>query len=219
MAQATPKRRLWLWLAGAFGMVFILGLCIAGGVIALGLLAILPMAMDSGMAKGHHPISQKGDGANSYENVEEMARNFEDVYLTTSDLGNTFARSRSLATGISNGGKDATIYCQHKGKLEKLTNESIAAMIHEVGGVDLNGNPIPPPTIRLSYNLKENRISGDVGFKSNMHGLERARELHGYFSYILTDESKYKREGTKERKQCRAESTATSGRKTARWGR
>ncbi|MFP5210316.1 MAG: WD40 repeat domain-containing protein, partial [Acidobacteriota bacterium] len=75
MAQAMPKRRLWLWIAGVFGMVFILGLCIAGGIIALGLRAISPKAGDNQQASAAtdeaHPwlrrIELTGEGQGAWQ--------------------------------------------------------------------------------------------------------------------------------------------------------
>jgi hypothetical protein len=174
-APAMPKPPLWLWPAGAFGVVFILGLCIAGGIIALGVQAISPSM----------------GGANSYESVEEMARDYESVYLPSNDSGLPHALSKNIrlvAIGIRNGGKSATIYCRSKGKLEKLTSASAAALVHEDSGARY------PPSIRLSYTLEGNCINGDIWFKTNVPELP-SEEILINFYYTLTDSIRYKKEG------------------------
>jgi hypothetical protein len=166
--QEKSKRR--FTLIGAFvAVVFVLSLCVACG----GLL---------------DPWNVPHPGKSSYSSLNEIAKDFEAVYVVNPKTLNLSDEIQEVAIGISNKSEHATIYLRYLTKFQKFT----ADLLRERGHA---GNP------GVRYILESNRVKFDYGWNLDIPGFKTTRLSHKS-EYTLTDKERYdgkssvKRRGT-----------------------
>jgi hypothetical protein len=127
------------------------------------------------------PWNVKHPGSDTYNNLDDMAKDFDAVYVVNPKTLNLSDEIGQVAIGISKS-KYATIYVRYLTQFEKFDDD----LLTRHATTDYRHNP------GVRYILEANRVKFQYGWTQRLEGFPEHR-ITGEGVYTLTDKERYKK--------------------------